>query len=159
MSSLPGLSLEAFLAWNYDLIVAGDGSANPSRLIAETLGTIEKRQELTTEKFAQLVALYEPYRDQVEWRLADFDAETQSWRDYAGYGFDFLPASLFDMGLKMLTYLLLMDEQVVISCAECKIPILTFWKPNGGLLRGEYVLVADWIYHPKCFDKVYEGAP
>lgn len=48
------------------------------------------------------------------------------------------------------------DDQVIVPCAECKVPILTFWKPNGGLLRGEYVIVADWIYHPKCFDKVYD---
>lgn len=99
MSSLPGCSLEAFLMWNYNLIVDGDGSANPSLQIAEAIGTAtQRRVPLTNEQFAPLVALYEPYRDQVERRLADFDEENQSWRNYAGSNFDFLPASLYDKG-------------------------------------------------------------
>lgn len=103
MSSLPGHTLEAFLMWNYDLIVGGDASANPSLQIAEAVGTATKRRpELTTEQFAPLVALYEPYRAMVESRLDQFDSDTQSWRDYAGHGFDFLPASLFDHGQKIV---------------------------------------------------------
>lgn len=48
------------------------------------------------------------------------------------------------------------DEQVIVNCALCNIPILSFWAPNnGGLLRGEYIIVADWLYHPKCFDIEY----
>ena len=52
------------------------------------------------------------------------------------------------------------DDQVIVDCAHCKIPILTFWAPNnGGLVRGEYVIVADWMYHPKCWVKTYERWP
>lgn len=48
------------------------------------------------------------------------------------------------------------DEQFVCKCAGCGVPILSWWAPNGGgLLRGEYVLVADWLYHPACFDTWY----
>lgn len=49
------------------------------------------------------------------------------------------------------------DEQVIIPCSGCRVPILTWWAPNNrGLMSGEYVLVADWIYHPKCFDILCE---
>lgn len=49
------------------------------------------------------------------------------------------------------------DEQLIVPCCRCKVPVLTFWAPNnGGLLRGEYVLIADWIFHPKCWDAQYE---
>lgn len=52
------------------------------------------------------------------------------------------------------------DDQIIVDCAHCKVPILTFWAPNnGGLVRGEYVIVADWMYHPKCWQKVYERFP
>ena len=48
------------------------------------------------------------------------------------------------------------DEQEVIDCAECGVPILTFWASGGrGLLRGEYVLVADWLFHPGCWETYY----
>lgn len=99
MSSLPGLDLEDYLMWNYDLIVNGDGSANKSLQIAEALGTaVRRRKELTTEEFAPLIALFEPHRDEIEYRLSDFDDETQSWRDYAGYAFDFIPPDLYAKG-------------------------------------------------------------
>lgn len=50
------------------------------------------------------------------------------------------------------------DEQLVIKCPGCMVPILTWWAPNGGgMLRGEYVLIADWVYHPKCWDETYEA--
>lgn len=49
------------------------------------------------------------------------------------------------------------DEQAVVNCALCRVPILTWWASGeGGLLRGEYVLVADWVYHPRCWDKILE---
>ena len=49
------------------------------------------------------------------------------------------------------------DEQAIFDCPGCGKRILTFWAPNGGgLLRGEYVLAGDLIWHPKCFDTAYE---
>jgi hypothetical protein len=47
------------------------------------------------------------------------------------------------------------------ECAECKVLIDTFWDDNedgttNGLLKGDYVLVADWIYHPHCWGHMYE---
>lgn len=49
------------------------------------------------------------------------------------------------------------DEQEIFHCGFCGVPILTFWAPDGGgLLRGEYVLAGDVIFHPKCFDRYTE---
>lgn len=90
MSSLPGLDLEDYLMWNFDLIVGENDNANPSLRIAEILGVETGRVRITPEQFAPLVHLYEPHRDMVERRLAQFDEDRQSWRDYAGYAFDFL---------------------------------------------------------------------
>lgn len=52
MSSIPGRDLEAFLMWNYDLIVAGDGSANTSLAIAEAIGNIERRRAIRAHRRA-----------------------------------------------------------------------------------------------------------
>lgn len=103
MSSLPGYTLEAFLMWQYGLIVDGDGSANVSRQLAELLGTAPRpRQRLTAEQFAPVATLYAPYREEVERRLTDFDEDTQSWRDYTSYAFDFIPEGLYARSLALL---------------------------------------------------------
>lgn len=102
MSSCPGSYLEDYLMWNYDLIVNGDTGANPSLAIAEAMGTIKRRPALTSEQFAPLVALWEPWREYIERSLSYFNEEEQSWRDYAGYAFDDVPKTLFDEGLALL---------------------------------------------------------
>lgn len=91
MSSLPGFSLESFLLWNFDLVVDGQDEANVSLGLAEAIGNIKPRPRMSPEKFAALVAIYEPHRERVEYLLSDFDEETQSWRTYAYYCFDWLP--------------------------------------------------------------------
>lgn len=91
MSSCPGYTLEAFLMWQYDLIVDGDTGANKSLEIAEILGRDTRRRRLTKEQFASLVILFESQRERVENLLCDFDEENQSWRDYAGCAFDMPP--------------------------------------------------------------------
>lgn len=83
MSSLPGLTLEAYLMWNYDLIVDGNTSANSSLHMAETLGTSTKRIRIPQAKFDFLVALLEPHRGVIEEMLVDFNEAQQSWRMYA----------------------------------------------------------------------------
>lgn len=84
MSSLPGLKLEDYLAWEYDLTVTGQEEANISLGIAEALGTVKKaRPTVSQEKFKELVNLHEHLREKIEDLLADFDEDTQSWRDYA----------------------------------------------------------------------------
>ena len=80
--------------WNHDLIVGEDDHANISLQIAETLGLVQRRKSITREQFAPILALYEPYRDKIEGKLCDFDEENQSWRDYAGYAFDFVSTSV-----------------------------------------------------------------
>lgn len=46
------------------------------------------------------------------------------------------------------------DEQVIFKCGACGTPILTFWHPDGhGLLRGEYELFGEAIFHPRCLDE------
>jgi hypothetical protein len=88
MSSRPGLTLESFIEWNWDLVVMDDSpDANVSLRLAEMMGKIHLRPRITPEQFSPILALYEPYREHVEHNLAEFDDETQSWRDYAGYAF------------------------------------------------------------------------
>lgn len=102
MSSIPGYTTEMFLMWNYDLIVQGQeekaSEANFSLALAELLGHQTRRITVSQECFDQLMALFEPYAEQIEDRLSDFDEENQSWRDYAGYAFDFIPDSVLAQG-------------------------------------------------------------
>jgi len=123
MSSLPGLTLEDFLAWNYDLIVDGDGSANPSLSIAEALGTSSiPRKNITGQLFAALVTLFEPHRELVEERLGEFDGETQSWRDYAGVSFDFISQDTYRQGKRLLNSLLgMVDGPPPIGSIEARV--------------------------------------
>jgi len=47
----------------------------------------------------------------------------------------------------------MLDEQLIVPCAGCGIKILSWWAPNGGgLLRGEYEVIADSLWHKKCWD-------
>lgn len=85
MSSLPGLDLEDFLAWQYSLVVEDSPESNVSVGLAEQLLNVRARPRVTKEQFSQLLALYEPYRESIEYRLGEFDEETQSWRSYAEY--------------------------------------------------------------------------
>lgn len=85
MSSIPGYTLEAFVAWQYDLIVEGESETNFSRGVAENMGAAVHRPVLSKVQFKPLVAMYEPYRETIERRLDDFNEETQSWRGYAEY--------------------------------------------------------------------------
>lgn len=54
-----------------------------------------------------------------------------------------------------------MAEIEIIDCAECGEPVETHWDTTGrgGLLPGDYVLIADWIFHPHCWEKVAERYP
>ncbi len=105
MSNCPGATLEAFLMWIYDLIVDGDGSANPSLQIAEAIGTATNhRKQMTAEQFAPIVSLFEPYREKTEWTLVDYNEEDNgSWRDFAGYAFDFIPRQLYEQGSMLIS--------------------------------------------------------
>lgn len=94
MSSIPGYDLEDFVAWSQDLIVDGDGSANFSLQVAELIGTVPRRRELTTKQFFEVLKLYEPYREQIEDKLCDFDEDNQSWRSYSECVFNCFPESV-----------------------------------------------------------------
>ena len=94
MSSKPGNTLEDFLLWDFDIVVPDMNDANVSLMMAEALGNIPQRPRLTKEQFAQVVAMFEPYRESVEIALDNFDEESQSWRAYAGAAFDWLPDEL-----------------------------------------------------------------
>jgi len=85
VSSLPGYKLEDYVAWNWNLRVDGEAENNMSLGLAELLGSIKPRPGITKEQFAPILAIYEPFREDVERRLEDFDEDTQSWRDYAQY--------------------------------------------------------------------------
>lgn len=83
MSSLPGYTLEDFVAWQWNLIVEEQSESNVSLGMAEFFGTVSRRKTLTQTEFKEIISLYLPYRQVIEERLADFDEETQSWRGYA----------------------------------------------------------------------------
>lgn len=83
MSSLPGYTMESFLIWLYDITVTNHDEANVSAGMAEMLGNVSRRTNLTEEVFATIVEKYEPYREDIEYYLNEFDEETQSWRGYA----------------------------------------------------------------------------
>lgn len=103
MSSLPGLDLEDFVAWAYDLIVEGHHDCNKSLAIAEAFGTASSvRPFISKERFDDLVAIFEPIREQVENLLINFDEETQSWRDYSQHFQDFIPDEMMDLAKKWM---------------------------------------------------------
>lgn len=89
--------------WQYDLIVDGDGGANPSLQIAEALGTNTRRKQITSAQFAPLIALFEPQREYVERRLSQFEDDNMSWRDYAGYSFDDIPKEIESRAIEILS--------------------------------------------------------
>lgn len=103
MSSIPGYTLEKFIMWNYNLIVEGDPTANPSLQIAELLGNIQRRPDWSLEQFKPLVELFEPYRYDVE-RVLDYydEEENGSWRWFAGYAFDFIPDEIYNAGSEII---------------------------------------------------------
>lgn len=48
-------------------------------------------------------------------------------------------------------------EQVTYRCGECKKNVLTLWAPgNRGLIRGDYCLLGNVIFHNACADKYLE---
>jgi hypothetical protein len=51
----------------------------------------------------------------------------------------------------------------IIDCSECGQPIETRWARDGnhGLLPSDdYLLIADWVFHPDCWDAVVKrGEP
>lgn len=98
MSSCPGLTLEAFLLWNYNITVQDGEEANVSVGIAEVLGTIKPRDHLTHDQLRTLSVIFEPFREDVERTLENFDEEKQSWRGYAGACFGFIPDIVYTEG-------------------------------------------------------------
>lgn len=83
MSSWPGGYLEDYLMWDFDLIVDEETGANKSLEIAEAIGVPSRRIRINKEQFAPILALYEPYRDDMERHLNWFEDDSMSWRDYA----------------------------------------------------------------------------
>lgn len=104
MSSLPGYTLEDYVAWRLDIVVEGHLDPNFSLFMAEALGTIPRRPILLQKEFKDILDLYEPFRQQVEYLLHEYDEETQSWRDYAGYGFDFIPDEIDKQAYALIRY-------------------------------------------------------
>lgn len=97
MSSLPGYTMEDFLSWNYGIVFKNiDG--NESLRIAEIMGTGVSRPRLDEKTWLELLELFESYRNEIEYKLSDFDEDEQNWRDYAGYSFDFIPDEVYDKG-------------------------------------------------------------
>jgi hypothetical protein len=114
MSSLPGLSLEDFVAWQHSVVVEGQSDPNFSVGMAEFLSNVPLRPRIEENYFNKVLKLYEPWRVQVEDRLRDFDEETQSWRSYASYCFTFLPKAIEDVAYNLLrTPAITLDEKTL----------------------------------------------
>lgn len=96
MSTCPGDTLEEYVMWDLDLIVDGDRSANPSLMLAEAMGVNTRRKAITGLAFKDIVAVYEPYRRDIESKLSSYwhEDDQPSWRDYAGYAFNFVPDAI-----------------------------------------------------------------
>lgn len=46
-------------------------------------------------------------------------------------------------------------EPVMSPCGKCGVPIQTLWAAgNHGLETGDYVLIADTVFHPECWDEI-----
>lgn len=82
MSEIPGYTLEEFVEWEWSFAVIGESDKNFNLAVAEMLNGNYRRPRITKEQFAKLIALYEPYRDMIEYRLDQFDEDNQSWRGY-----------------------------------------------------------------------------
>ena len=84
MSSLPGLTLESYVQWAFDITVEGDDDPNTSMRMAEMLGTVQwRRPVLTPEEFQPILALVEGKRASIEYWLEQFDEEYHGWRQYS----------------------------------------------------------------------------
>jgi len=44
------------------------------------------------------------------------------------------------------------------TCPYCQFPVTYYWD-NGVVSNKDYVLIADWIYHTECWDKLVEENP
>jgi hypothetical protein len=91
MSHCPGPDLEDWITDWWRLVdVDGQHGTSIRRLYAGQL-------ILTKEQFQGLVEIYKPVREQIEERLSEYsEEENGSWRDYAGYAFDFIPKDVTD---------------------------------------------------------------
>jgi hypothetical protein len=49
-------------------------------------------------------------------------------------------------------------EEFTSPCAECNVKITLKWD-NGLIPEAHYVLIADWVYHTECWDKIVEAHP
>lgn len=118
MSSIPGYTLEEFLAWEYNLVVEDLGEVNVSMGLAEVLGTATyARRTLTKEEFSKLVELYEPSREVVESALLDYDEEENgSWRTYGCYVLNrfYLEAELKVLSQHVQNYLATIGKKQVV---------------------------------------------
>lgn len=118
MSSLPGLLLEDFVAWNFSLVVEEQNESNISVGLAEFLGTTKKtRRNLSKLEFLPVIKLFEQYRERVEERLLEFEEGT-SWRDYAGWAFEFIPNEIYEKAEKIINQTLLETSETPCRLAD-----------------------------------------
>lgn len=118
MSTIPGYDLEDYVMWLLDIKVENHSDANESLRIAELLGTSTRNRKILSEKqFEKLIELFEEYRNSVESGLLDYDEETQSWRDYAGFSMeDRIPDSVVNEAHKLINDIKLKEK--LIKCVH-----------------------------------------
>lgn len=114
MSSCPGSKLEDYVSWNYSVVALGDlNESNPSLGIAEFVGNIQPRPRLKPDAFAQLVAVFEDWREHIELKLEEFWEQESGWRQYSSNAFYCVPDELYDEGGRVLDRILGRTDRAV----------------------------------------------
>jgi hypothetical protein len=85
MSYCPGRTLEDYLGWAFSLIVVDKDNMVQSD---GWRATYAGQHVITTEQFAEIVALYESHREHIEYLLDEFDEDETGWRQYASSAFN-----------------------------------------------------------------------
>lgn len=130
MSSLPGLTLADYLAWEYNFTTEISPNANVNLNFAEALGTVARRPEMSSERFQVLLDALEPYRESIEDKLSYFNEETQSWRGYSEYVASSIPKIVHEMVCQYIQCLLKPNETKLMDFEELSTALKTMHSQN-----------------------------
>lgn len=52
-------------------------------------------------------------------------------------------------------------EAITTTCPGCNKEVISLWKSDatGCIPSSAYVLIADWVFHSKCWDDMVTNAP
>lgn len=161
MSTCPGTTLEEFIAWNYDLVIEGLDGVNPSLDIAEALGNIPKRKQLSKEAFGVIIkTFFEPYRKDVENALDNYDEDDSgSWRDYSGVVSDCIPDNIYELADKAINVAIdSLNKQNLIAIDNGPDPVF-MQALEDGLHLDTNILPVDTAITDSIYEQFITGIP